>query len=53
MESKLLALWAKVQPLLSKAYACAPFVAGLVVGYVCHPVIKLALSVVLKLLRLV
>lgn len=50
MKDKLLALWAKVQPLLNKLYSWSPFVAGLLAGYFGHPFIKLAVALVKKLI---
>lgn len=34
MKEKLLAIWSKVKPCLLKAYEKAPFLCGVVVGYI-------------------
>jgi hypothetical protein len=51
MKEKLLALWAKVQPWLDKAWAWSPFACGLVCGYFGKPIIQLAIDVAAKLIK--
>jgi len=50
MKDKLLALWVKAQPLVQKAYAWSPLACGIALGYLGHPLIKLALDALSKLL---
>jgi hypothetical protein len=44
MKEKLLAVWAKVSPLLSKLYNASPLLTGILIGYFGKPIIKLALD---------
>lgn len=56
MKEKLLALWAKVQPWLSaagaKLWSWSPFACGMVCGYFGKPIIKAAVDMAAKLLKL-
>ena len=51
MKDKLLALWAKVQPLADKLWAWSPFACGVLCGYFGKPIIKFAVDVAAKLLK--
>jgi len=51
MKAKLQALWAFVQPYLSKAYMACPLAVGIAVGYLGHPIIKVSISIVMNVLK--
>lgn len=53
MLSKIKDLVAKMSPVVSKAVSLAPLPAGIVIGYVGHPVIKLAVSAAISVVKLV
>lgn len=53
MKEKLLAVYAKVQPVVAKVYSASPFAVGLACGYFGKPIIQLAVSLAAKIIRLI
>ena len=51
MKAKLLALLPQIKALVQKAVALAPLPAGIAIGYLGHPVIKLAVDAASHALR--
>ena len=53
MKEKLLLVWSFVRPCLSKMWAWSPFACGLIGGYFGKPVIKEAIVIAAKLMKLI
>jgi hypothetical protein len=53
MKAKLMAMLAKVKSWALDLYAMSPFVAGVVVGFLGKPMIKLVFDVVAKALKVI
>ena len=53
MKDQIIAILKQIPPLCESAYMHAPFMLGLSVGYFAHPIIKLAMDLILQAARLV
>ena len=51
MKAKLLAVWAKVQPWLAKAYGWSPLACGIAIGYFGHGMIKAGVDAAVQIVK--
>jgi hypothetical protein len=53
VKATLLVIWAKIQPALVKLYGWSPAAVGIVIEYLGHPIIKFALKVIWRALKVI